>query len=80
MKDYLHAAGKKSALFYLFLHFLYAATLVGNNIWLAEWTNDAVSLNGTVDRGLVSLRLGVYGGIAGAQGIVIFNNLPTKHQ
>ena len=62
------SAGKKSAFLYSFLHLCYAATLIGNNIWLSEWTNDAVSLNGTVGRGLVSLRLGVYGGIAAAQG------------
>ena len=39
------------------------------NIWLSRWSADVnnVGPNGTVDSDLANMRVGVYGGIGGAQ-------------
>ena len=40
---------------------------VGANFWLSAWSNDKL-VNGTVDKHLRDIRLGVYGALGFAQG------------
>ena len=44
----------------------FVASQVGTNIWLSMWTQDVI-INGTQNRALTDLRLGVYGGLGAAQ-------------
>ncbi|XP_035694460.1 multidrug resistance-associated protein 1-like [Branchiostoma floridae] len=45
------------------------AALVGSNFWLSDWSDDAV-VNGTQSAGQRNIRLGVYGALGMAQGLL----------
>uniref|UniRef100_A0A671LIK8 Canalicular multispecific organic anion transporter 2-like n=1 Tax=Sinocyclocheilus anshuiensis TaxID=1608454 RepID=A0A671LIK8_9TELE len=63
--EYAKAVGPLLSLFICVLYGCQSATSIGANVWLSEWTNDAL-LNRTQDR--VHMRVGVYAALGISQG------------
>ncbi len=68
--SYFRACGIGYTIVTVIFYLWYISAQAATNIWLSEWSNDPASLNGTQDIPLRNLRLSVYGGLGGAQGIV----------
>ena len=69
MMAYAKPLGLMTSIVVLVSFMCQVAAELGANIWLSEWSLDGEreTENGTVDDDLVNLRVGVYGGIGGAQ-------------
>ena len=67
IKAYVRAGGIWAFVLIVIAHTIYGASQVAANIWLSVWSNDA-AINGTQNKPLSDLRLGVYGGIGVVQG------------
>uniref|UniRef100_A0AAX7TIM2 ATP-binding cassette, sub-family C (CFTR/MRP), member 3 n=1 Tax=Astatotilapia calliptera TaxID=8154 RepID=A0AAX7TIM2_ASTCA len=66
--EYVKAVGPLLSVVICFLYGCQSAASIGTNIWLSEWTNDAVT-NSTAEN--VQMRVGVYAALGFAQGILI---------
>ncbi|KAJ7984782.1 hypothetical protein DPEC_G00358350 [Dallia pectoralis] len=66
--EYAKAVGPLLSLFICFLYACQNAAAIGANIWLSQWSNDA-AMNVTKDN--VHMRVGVYGALGLAQGILV---------
>uniref|UniRef100_A0A3Q2V2S4 ATP binding cassette subfamily C member 3 n=1 Tax=Haplochromis burtoni TaxID=8153 RepID=A0A3Q2V2S4_HAPBU len=66
--EYVKAVGPLLSVVICFLYGCQSAASIGTNIWLSEWTNDAVT-NRTAEN--VQMRVGVYAALGFAQGILI---------
>ncbi|XP_069836109.1 ATP-binding cassette sub-family C member 2 [Dendropsophus ebraccatus] len=70
---YLRAIGWSYSTCILVAYILQNAAFVGQNIWLSEWTSDAVTyFNQTYPASQRDMRVGVYGALGVAQGIFVF--------
>ena len=65
---YMKAVGIISCVCAALAYVCYMGFQVGTNIWLSVWSNDPI-VNGTQNRALTDLRLGVYGGLGLGQGV-----------
>lgn len=63
--EYAKAVGPLLSVFICFLYGCQSAAAIGANIWLSEWTNDAIR-NQTHEK--VHLRVGVYAALGITQG------------
>ncbi|TMS22599.1 Canalicular multispecific organic anion transporter 2 [Larimichthys crocea] len=66
--DYVRAVGPLLSVFICFLYGCQSAAAIGANIWLSQWTNDALK-NQTQQN--VHMRVGVYAALGIAQGILV---------
>ncbi|XP_066291270.1 multidrug resistance-associated protein 1-like isoform X6 [Branchiostoma lanceolatum] len=67
--EYLKSVGITLSVVICLLYCAQNAASIYSNIWLSEWSNDQ-PINGTQDAGLRDLRLGVYGALGIAQGLL----------
>ena len=70
LKHLMEAAGWLYPGLLLFSCILYASVQCVTQLWLSDWSNDKL-VNGTQDQKLVNIRLGVYGGLAGLQSVIL---------
>ncbi|XP_066291271.1 multidrug resistance-associated protein 1-like isoform X7 [Branchiostoma lanceolatum] len=68
--EYLKSVGITLSVVICLLYCAQNAASIYSNIWLSEWSNDQ-PINGTQDAGLRDLRLGVYGALGIAQGLLM---------
>uniref|UniRef100_A0A3Q4MRH7 ABC-type glutathione-S-conjugate transporter n=1 Tax=Neolamprologus brichardi TaxID=32507 RepID=A0A3Q4MRH7_NEOBR len=69
--EYVKAVGILLSVVICFLYGCQSAASIGTNIWLSEWTNDAVT-NSTMEN--VQMRVGVYAALGFAQGALLLIN------
>uniref|UniRef100_A0A668V3J0 ABC-type glutathione-S-conjugate transporter n=1 Tax=Oreochromis aureus TaxID=47969 RepID=A0A668V3J0_OREAU len=69
--EYVKAVGPLLSVVICFLYGCQSAAAIGTNIWLSEWTNDAVT-NSTTEN--VQMRVGVYAALGFAQGVLLLIN------
>uniref|UniRef100_A0AAX7ST65 ATP-binding cassette, sub-family C (CFTR/MRP), member 3 n=1 Tax=Astatotilapia calliptera TaxID=8154 RepID=A0AAX7ST65_ASTCA len=69
--EYVKAVGPLLSVVICFLYGCQSAASIGTNIWLSEWTNDAVT-NSTAEN--VQMRVGVYAALGFAQGALLLIN------
>ncbi|KAJ0175661.1 hypothetical protein K1T71_008820 [Dendrolimus kikuchii] len=63
-KHYLMSVGVLASVITIVMNLILQVFQVGSNYWLAKWSNDNnMVVNGTVDRQLRDMYLGVYGGL-----------------
>ncbi|KAK9963932.1 hypothetical protein ABG768_005147 [Culter alburnus] len=54
-------------------YFIQNVAVIGQNLWLSEWTNDAEKyFNETYPNHIRDMRIGVFGGLGLAQGFLVF--------
>ncbi|KAM8837861.1 ATP-binding cassette sub-family C member 3 isoform 2-T2 [Spinachia spinachia] len=66
--EYAKAVGVLLSVIICFLYGCQSAAAIGANIWLSQWTNDALT-NHTQER--MNMRVGVYAALGIAQGILV---------
>ncbi|KAL3051995.1 hypothetical protein OYC64_002087 [Pagothenia borchgrevinki] len=66
--EYAKAVGILLSVFICFLYGCQSAAAIGANIWLSQWTNDALT-NQTQEN--IHLRVGVYAALGIAQGLLV---------
>ncbi|XP_040290618.1 canalicular multispecific organic anion transporter 1-like isoform X2 [Bufo bufo] len=70
---YLHAVGWVYSSWILGTYILQNVAFVGQNIWVSDWTSDAVTyFNQSYPTSQRDMRVGVYGALGVAQGIFVF--------
>ncbi|XP_040290615.1 canalicular multispecific organic anion transporter 1-like [Bufo bufo] len=70
---YLRAVGWVYSSSILVTYALQTASFVGQNIWISDWTSDAVTyFNQSYPTSQRDMRVGVYGALGVAQGIFVF--------
>ncbi|KAL3051996.1 hypothetical protein OYC64_002087 [Pagothenia borchgrevinki] len=69
--EYAKAVGILLSVFICFLYGCQSAAAIGANIWLSQWTNDALT-NQTQEN--IHLRVGVYAALGIAQGVFVLVN------
>ncbi|XP_029311724.1 canalicular multispecific organic anion transporter 2 isoform X1 [Cottoperca gobio] len=69
--EYAKAVGLGLSVFICFLYGCQSAASIGANIWLSQWTNDALT-NQTQEN--VHVRVGVYAALGIAQGVLLLVN------
>ncbi len=69
LASYLKSFGIGMTVIIVVAYICQLASDLGGNIWLAEWSLDVdrINNNESVDPNLMNIRVGVYGGIGGAQ-------------
>uniref|UniRef100_A0A672I7Q8 ATP-binding cassette, sub-family C (CFTR/MRP), member 2 n=1 Tax=Salarias fasciatus TaxID=181472 RepID=A0A672I7Q8_SALFA len=71
--QYMRAMGWGYTTMAFVVYFIQNIAFVGQNLWLSEWTNDAVVyVNETYPSSLRDLRVGVFGALGLAQGLFVF--------
>ncbi|XP_060771637.1 ATP-binding cassette sub-family C member 2-like [Neoarius graeffei] len=72
--QYLRASGWVFTTTFITIYFLQNIVFIGQNIWLSDWTNDALKYpNGSSYPGHVrDMRIGVFGALGVAQSILVF--------
>ncbi|XP_074518633.1 ATP-binding cassette sub-family C member 3 isoform X2 [Halichoeres trimaculatus] len=66
--EYAKAVGPLLSVFICFLYCCQSAAAIGANVWLSQWTNDALR-NQTQEN--VNMRVGVYAALGIAQGLLV---------
>ncbi|XP_054885537.1 canalicular multispecific organic anion transporter 1 [Poeciliopsis prolifica] len=71
--QYLRAMGWGYTFWIIFIYFIQNVAFIGQNLWLSDWTNDAVDYyNITYPTQKRDTRVGVFGALGLAQGILVF--------
>ncbi|CAL8300312.1 unnamed protein product [Merluccius merluccius] len=71
--QYLRAMGWVYSTMVFLMYFIQNAAFIGQNLWLSDWTNDAVDYyNMTYPSWKRDTRVGVFGALGVAQGIFVF--------
>ncbi|XP_038152402.1 canalicular multispecific organic anion transporter 1-like isoform X1 [Cyprinodon tularosa] len=71
--QYVRAMGWGNALWILLIYFTQSVAFIGQNLWLSDWTNDAVDYyNLTYPSWKRDTRVGVFGALGMAQGLFVF--------
>ncbi|XP_033988993.1 canalicular multispecific organic anion transporter 2 isoform X3 [Trematomus bernacchii] len=74
--EYAKAVGILLSVFICFLYGCQSAAAIGANIWLSQWTNDALT-NQTQEN--IHLRVGVYAALGIAQGCMCCHTMGLKY-
>ena len=64
VKDYVKAMSSAALVWMAIGYITQVATDLGSNIWLSKWSEDTSNPDGAMNP---NVRVGVYGGIGGAQ-------------
>lgn len=80
--QYLRASGWVFTTTFITIYFLQNIAFIGQNIWLSDWTNDALKYpNGSSYPGHVrDMRIGVFGALGVAQGTVFTRSSEMLHE
>ncbi|XP_076867780.1 ATP-binding cassette sub-family C member 2 isoform X4 [Brachyhypopomus gauderio] len=72
--QYLRAMGWDYATMFVVVYFIQNVAFIGQNLWLSDWTNDAVKYpNGsTYPAHIRDMRIGVFGALGVMQGFLVF--------
>uniref|UniRef100_A0A3B3TUD5 Canalicular multispecific organic anion transporter 1-like n=1 Tax=Poecilia latipinna TaxID=48699 RepID=A0A3B3TUD5_9TELE len=71
--QYLRAMGWWYTFWIIFIYFIQNVAFIGQNLWLSDWTNDAAAYyNITYPSQKRDTRVGVFGALGLAQGILVF--------
>ncbi|KAL7855414.1 hypothetical protein AOLI_G00190180 [Acnodon oligacanthus] len=72
--QYLRSMGWGYATMFVVVYFIQNVAFVGQNVWLSEWTNDAVRYpnESTYPAHIRDMRIGVFGALGIAQGLLVF--------
>ncbi|KAI1894334.1 hypothetical protein AGOR_G00114740 [Albula goreensis] len=71
--QYLRAMGWGYCIMVFVVYVLQNLTYIGQNLWLSDWTNDAVKYyNQTYPASVRDMRVGVFGAIGVSQGVLVF--------
>lgn len=71
--QYLRALGWGYATMVFVVYFIQNIAFIAQNLWLSDWTNDAVDYyNKTYPASLRDTRVGVFGALGVAQGNCLF--------
>ncbi|XP_072526726.1 ATP-binding cassette sub-family C member 2-like [Salminus brasiliensis] len=72
--QYLRSMGWVYATTFIVVYFIQNVAFIGQNIWLSDWTNDAVEYpNGsTYPAHIRDMRIGVFGALGVVQGFLVF--------
>ncbi|XP_017164453.1 canalicular multispecific organic anion transporter 1-like isoform X1 [Poecilia reticulata] len=71
--QYVQAMGWGYAFWALFIYVMQNVAFIGQNLWLSDWTNDAVEYyNQTYSPKKRDTRVGVFGALGMAQGLFVF--------
>lgn len=71
--QYMRAMGWGYTALVTVIYFLQNVAFVGQNLWLSDWTNDAIEYaNTTYPNKIRDTRIGVFGVLGVAQGILVF--------
>lgn len=71
--QYLRAMGWGYAAMVFVVYFIQNIAFIGQNLWLSDWTNDAVDFyNKTYPASMRDTRVGVFGALGVAQGFFVF--------
>ncbi|KAK2824276.1 hypothetical protein Q5P01_021451 [Channa striata] len=71
--QYLRAMGWGYAVMVFVVYFIQNIAFIGQNLWLSDWTNDAVAYyNKTYPAWKRDTRVGVFGALGVAQGLFVF--------
>lgn len=73
---YLKQVGVSIGIMVILFWVMSQVASVGSNVWLSEWSQDPVLPDGTVDKAIRDMRLGVYGVLGISQGQ---SNLTPPH-
>ncbi|KAL6466399.1 hypothetical protein MHYP_G00242030 [Metynnis hypsauchen] len=72
--QYLRSMGWGYATMFVVVYFIQNVAFVGQNVWLSEWTNDAVRYpnESTYPAHIRDMRIGVFGALGVVQGFLVF--------
>lgn len=71
--QYMRAMGWGYTILVTAIYFIQNVAFIGQNLWLSDWTNDAiVYANTTYPNRIRDTRIGVFGALGIAQGILVF--------
>ncbi|XP_053475532.1 canalicular multispecific organic anion transporter 1 [Ictalurus furcatus] len=72
--QYLRSVGWGFTTMFITVYFIQNIAFLGQNLWLSEWTNDAIKYpNGSsYPAHIRDMRIGVFGALGVAQGILVF--------
>ncbi|XP_039546373.1 canalicular multispecific organic anion transporter 1 isoform X1 [Pimephales promelas] len=71
--QYLRAMGWCYVTWSFLIYFIQNVAIIGQNLWLSDWTNDAEKyFNETYPNHIRDTRIGVFGALGIAQGILVF--------
>uniref|UniRef100_A0A7N6AV46 Copper homeostasis protein cutC homolog n=1 Tax=Anabas testudineus TaxID=64144 RepID=A0A7N6AV46_ANATE len=71
--QYLRAMGWSYTIMVFVVYFIQNIAFIGQNLWLSDWTNDAVEyFNKTYPAQKRDTRVGVFGALGVAQGVFVF--------
>uniref|UniRef100_A0AAR2JPD0 ABC-type glutathione-S-conjugate transporter n=1 Tax=Pygocentrus nattereri TaxID=42514 RepID=A0AAR2JPD0_PYGNA len=72
--QYLRSMGWCYGTMFITVYFIQNLAFIGQNLWLSDWTNDAVRYpnESTYPARIRDVRVGAYGGLGMAQGFLVF--------
>ncbi|KAL7841862.1 hypothetical protein SRHO_G00255530 [Serrasalmus rhombeus] len=72
--QYLRSMGWCYGTMFITIYFIQNLAFIGQNLWLSDWTNDAVRYpnESTYPARIRDVRVGAYGGLGMAQGFLVF--------
>uniref|UniRef100_A0A8C9SMX0 Canalicular multispecific organic anion transporter 1-like n=1 Tax=Scleropages formosus TaxID=113540 RepID=A0A8C9SMX0_SCLFO len=71
--QYLRSVGWGYFISIFLAYFIQNVAFIGQNLWLSDWTNDSIKyFNTTYPPSVQDMRVGVFGGLGLAQGLLMF--------